>query len=197
MSIGALIAAGIGAGLLNGGTSLIGTIYGSNKTAESVDKTNASNLGINRMNNAFNAEEAAKQRSWEEYMSNTEIQRRMADLQAAGINPALAISGGGASTPGGYAATSSGNAQMKAMDYSPFAKLSLDLGHLVTSAARIEQLQAISKNNPEVMKQLNNVSQKVNRSITNAQKMDSLSNWASSAEAKAAGELVRSVNLWE
>lgn len=55
----------------------------------------------------FNAEQAKIARDFEQYMSNTSYQRKMADLEKAGINPALAISGGGASTPTGHAARSS------------------------------------------------------------------------------------------
>lgn len=47
------------------------------------------------------ANQASAQRAFEERMSSTSWQRGMADMRAAGINPMLAFSEGGASTPGG------------------------------------------------------------------------------------------------
>lgn len=56
----------------------------------------------------YNSEEAQKDRDWQEAMSNTSYQRAVADMTAAGLNPA----GAGvttASTPNGAVAASNGN----------------------------------------------------------------------------------------
>lgn len=55
----------------------------------------------------FNAQEAQKNRDWQEHMSNTEIQRRMQDLKNSGLNPVLAVTQGGASFGSGSSASAS------------------------------------------------------------------------------------------
>lgn len=52
----------------------------------------------------YNSREAQKNREWQEYMSNTQYQRAVADLKKAGINPLLAFDSlSGASVPSGSA----------------------------------------------------------------------------------------------
>lgn len=167
MAVSALIIAAIAAGVLGVASSAAAGVA----NYKSTEAANEANKEINVTNNAFNAEQAAIQRQWEENMSNTSIQRKMADLKAAGLNPMLAVNGGGASTPAAYAATSAGNAQMRAADFSPLAQMSANLGHLVNSAARIEQIKQFAARDPKGMSSLAAISRRIVNSTNSSAEM--------------------------
>lgn len=80
----------------------------------------------------LNAQEAQKARDWNLQMDNTKYQRQVADMQSAGINPALAMNGG-VSTQATSNATGNASTQMAPM---------MSVVDLATTAANLKNLQA-------------------------------------------------------
>lgn len=76
-----LVAAGIAAGVQGAGEALPAVVQG-----------------------VFNARQAKLNREFQERMSNTSLQRQMADAKKAGVNPLFALGKAGATTPAGSTA---------------------------------------------------------------------------------------------
>ena len=90
----------------------------------SMDNRNYSEK-VRREQNIFNQYEAQRAREWNQQMDSTKYQRTVADMRAAGVNPALAMQGGVTTQASSNATAQAANVPAPQLDLSQVAQLAL------------------------------------------------------------------------
>lgn len=129
---------GIGTGAVTGGLSLLGGVLANRETDKRLERSMA-----------FSAEQAQQQMAFQERMSSTAYRRAMADMKAAGLNPMLAYSKGGASAPSGAAGTGASSPAMDVL--TPAVSSALQAKRV---SAEVENMVETNKNLQETNKNL-------------------------------------------
>lgn len=96
------------------------------------------NIGGAIMQNEANRRESRRNRQFQANMSNTSYQRAVADLRSAGLNPMLAYSQGGASTPSGSQAQFENAAEGAVSDARTAMQMKQELENLKKTNENIE-----------------------------------------------------------
>lgn len=114
----------------------LGSVLQAGADIYNTGKTNKTNKEIADAANAMSQANAREQMEYQERMSNTAYQRGMEDMKKSGLNPILAYTQGGASTPSG-AAGSVTTAKMEKPDLSALGKIT----DMITNPASLQLAQ--------------------------------------------------------
>lgn len=126
-------------------------------------QANKANVRLARERMTFEGDQVTKQMQFQERMSGSSYQRATEDMRLAGINPMLAYMQGGASTPGGGAAS---GAQATVQDViGPAVASAQHARRLSAELRQIEQDTALKQHQAVLVNQQHNNAVDENRNI--------------------------------
>lgn len=119
MAIGGIIASGVGSAIGSAGGGIISSV----------------------IQGEYNKREAQRNRDWQEYMSNTAMQRAVKDYKDAGLSPAMMFAGGGGNT----ASTPSGSSAQISKPEFGIAGVMNAVANIINTDRKIDYLEEINK----------------------------------------------------
>lgn len=103
----------------------------------------AGGIGSSIAQGEYNKAEAQRNRDWQEYMSNTAMQRAVKDYEAAGLSPAMMFAGGG----GNSASTPSGSSAQISKPELGIASVMNSIANILNTDRKLDLMEDIAKMN--------------------------------------------------